>query len=183
MAIERIPYRFVTSRFGAAVFMALLLSQTGCDGRPPEDLPRQKAPNVEFFSAKVNRRLLHVNQALRTRGFTELDEPWRGFLVEQVPSVRELRLKARRCYVVAAVTSEGAQSVQIWLMDSEGADAMHGVSAHRGAGLRYCPTQSGTFYVVTRSSAGHGLVAEQAFSGPTGLEVNLAALFEENESS
>ncbi len=181
MAIERALRRAIT--YGKPVVLFLCLAMhAGCKPAQSKETPLQDTRAVEFFSAKVNQRLERLNKALRTRGFTELNEPWRGFLVEQVPSVRELRLKARRCYVVAAVTSDGVQTVQIWLMDSEGADAMHGVSAHRGAGLRYCPTQSGTFYVVTRSSVGHGLVAEQVFFGPTGLEVDLAALFGENES-
>jgi len=157
-----------------------LASLAACDATPARGRPAvQEAPRaVELRSSAVQTALLAAGRALRTRGFAPLGDEQRGFVVSRASIVHAAPLRSGRCYVAVGAGSVAIAALELTLHDSEGAsvaEAPRAVGAR--SALRFCPPQSGTFYLAARAASGSGIVALRFFEGPGGLEVRVDDLF------
>lgn len=126
---------------------------------------------AEFRSEAVETELERAAAVVRTRGFTDLGEtPWRGFLVDRGAAVDEARMERGSCYVVFAAVSAAMRDLTIALYDSDGGEVAQSAPGTRA--LRYCPPQTGTYFLALRAD-GSGLFAVRRFEGPTGLDIRL----------
>lgn len=151
---------------------------SACDGDASADPPARRA--AEFRSPAVEAELERAATVVRTRGFTDVDgTPWRGFLVDRGAAVDELRLRRGSCYVVLAAVSAAMEDLTIALYDSDGGEVAHSAPGTRA--LRYCPPQTGTYFVALRAE-GSGLFAVARFEGPTGLDIRLDDLARDREA-
>ena len=165
----------------------LLLLILACEGAEAEPTPPRRA--AEFRSDVVDAALEQGSELVRTRGFQELGEPWRGFLVDRGSDVDQVSLRSGSCYVVLGVASEAVRSLELALYDSDGAEVDRQVAARDAeraelgaSALHYCPPRSGTYFVAVRS-VGSGLFAVRRFEGPTGLDVRLEGLLLRREGT
>jgi hypothetical protein len=123
----------------------------------------------EFRSERVTQTLEEAARVVRTRGFSEQGEEWRGFLVEQGTEVRALPMRAWSCHVVVGVGSAALRELDVRVYDADGAEVARDAEQGVIAALRFCPAQNGTYYVTARAVAGSGLFALRSMRGPTGL--------------
>jgi hypothetical protein len=120
---------------------------------------------------------------IRTRGFVALEDPRRGFLVEHGADVRPVSMRSGTCYVVVATSSEAVRELDVRIFDSEGGEAARDANAGPRAALRFCPAQSGAYYVSVQASAGNGVFEARTFRGPTGLDVRIDDVFGEESAA
>jgi hypothetical protein len=157
-----------------------LVTLAACDATPARGRPAaREAPRAaELRSGAVQAAFLAAGRALRTRGFAPIGDEQRGFVVSRASVVHAAPLRSGRCYVAVGAGSAAIAALELTLHDSEGASV---AEAPRTAGarsaLRYCPPQSGTFYLAARAASGSGIVALRVFEGPGGLEVRVDDLF------
>jgi hypothetical protein len=118
-------------------------------------------------------------EIVRTRGFAPSGEPWRGFLVDRASDVRELSMRSGTCHVVLAGASSEVRELNLRVFDSEGSEVVQDATSGPLAALRFCPHQSGTYFVAVQVSAGSGLFEVRSFRGPTGLDVRMDDVFRE----
>lgn len=144
---------------------------------PPPVAEEQAPLAAEFRSSRVDLALADASQVVQTRGFTDRGDEWRGFLLEQAADVHELRMRSGTCYVVLAAGTSALRELDLRLFDSEGSDIAQDDARGAAAALRFCPPQSGTYYVAARASAGTGLFGARTFRGPAGLEIRMDDLF------
>ena len=161
-----------------SVLLALAASAIGCDGAgaPDAGVPRAE----EFRSERVEAMLEGASRVVRTRGFAsegvswpglaEGADVWRGFLLEQGSEVRAIAMRSGSCYVVVAVGSSALRELDLRVFDGDGAEVARDAEPGPAAALRFCPAQSGGYFVAPRAAAGSGLFAVRAFRGPAGLE-------------
>lgn len=150
---------------GALVGCAVLGACTGAEAEEPI---RRAA---EFRSDVVEQRLDRDSDLIRARGFADqVENPWRGFLVDGGAAVDQARFRSGNCYVVLAAASAGIEAMRLGVYDSDGSEVARSEEQRRA--LRYCPPQTGTYFVAVRVT-GSGLFAVRRFEGPTGLEVVL----------
>ncbi len=150
---------------GSALVCALLL---GCTGAEAEEPVRRAA---EFRSDIVEEQLDTNSDLIRARGFADQAETaWRGFLVDGGAAVDQARFRSGNCYVVLAAASEGIEALRVGVYDSDGTEVARSEEQRRA--LRYCPPQTGTYFVAVRVN-GSGLFAVRRFEGPTGLDIVL----------
>jgi hypothetical protein len=131
----------------------------------------------EFRSSRVQQAMEGADGVLRTRGFGLFGEEWRGFLVENDTTIHELQMRSGTCYVAVAAASEAVRELDLRVFDSDGGEVAQDTETGSLSALRYCPGQSGSYYLAARASAGSGLFAVRTFRGPTGLAVRLDDLF------
>lgn len=151
----------------------------GCDtGQPDPEMTDPTAPRAaEYRSARVDEALEAASEVVRTRGFSTLDDAFRGFVVEHTADVREQLMRSGTCYVVLAAASAAMRELDVRIYDSDGVEVVQDMNDGPLAALRFCPAQSGTYYVTIRASAGSGLYAVNTFRGPTGLDIRTDDLF------
>jgi hypothetical protein len=160
----------------AAVTVLVLCLQVGCDeaeARNHEPAPRAE----EFRSGPVDAALDSATEVVRTRGFSQDGDDWRGFVVQRDTKVTELPMRAGSCYVVIAAGSDALRELGLRLFDTDGGEVARGVQAGSRNALHHCPPQSGTHYLGVRAATGNGLFAVRRFRGPTGLDVRLDDIF------
>lgn len=159
--------------------VALALVVGACDVTPVAEAPDGPAPirAGEYRSPRVERAIEAATDVVRTRGFAELGEPWRGFLVDHAAEVEERAMRTGTCYLVLAAASSAMRELNLRVFDSEGGEVMQDTTTGSMAALRYCPAQSGTYYVTIHASSGSGLFEVRFFRGPTGLEIRVDDLF------
>ena len=148
----------------------------GCDEDAVAAPPAERA--ADFRADAVNRSLEAASAVVRTRGFAAGGDPWRGFLVEHQAGVEEAPMRAGTCTVVLAAASAALRELHLGIYDADGATVAEAKGPGRAA-ARYCPSQSGTYYVAVRAAAGNGLFQVRRFRGPTGLDVRLDDVFRE----
>lgn len=149
-----------------------------------EPLPaaEPEAPRAASYrSPPLEATLGDAGESLETRGYAAKGETWRGFLVQQDAVVRELPLRSGACTVLLGTASPGLRELDLHVFDADGAEVAGDDLTGPHAALRYCPTQSGTYYLVARSRTGNGLFAARRFAGPTGLVVRVDDLFPEDK--
>ena len=139
-----------------------------CACRQPAE-PGEEIRAEEFASDELEGRLDSASDQVTARGFTMVEDMWRGFLIDRGTSVHEVELRSGRCHVFVAVGSEAIESFDITVFDSDGSEAHQsdGVNA-----IRFCAPQSGVYF-VTLSPTGSGLFSVRLFSGPPGLDARL----------
>ena len=161
------------------VLSALLL---GCDAPDPgPTTPSGEAPRAasEFRSSRVGAAIDAASALVRTRGFAAVESDWRGFLVEHSSDVRSVPMRSGTCYVAIAAASDGVRDLSLRVFDSDGGEVMSDGATGPLAALRFCPSQSGPYYVAAVASAGSGLFEVRTFRGPTGLEIRMDDVFRE----
>lgn len=157
--------------------LALALSACGeASGDAPEP-PEERA--AEYRSSSVQQAMDAAASLVRTRGFAGTGEEWRGFLVDHASDVRELPMRSGTCYVVIGAASSAVRELNLRVFDSDGGEVVHDSTSGALAALRFCPSQSGTYYVAAHASAGSGVFEVRAFRGPTGLEIRIDDIFRE----
>ena len=135
---------------------------------------------AEFRSARIEEALDGASEVVQTRGFSPLERgASRGFLVESATDVREESMRSGTCYVVLAAASAEMRELDVRIYDSGGVEVVGDASEGAQAALRFCPSQSGTYFVAVRAAAGAGLFEVRTFRGPTGLEIRTDDLFRE----
>jgi len=150
----------------------------GEDDGPPVRADSPEPPRAaSYVSAPLERELAHAAQVVETRGYAAKGPPWRGFLVQQSPSTRALRLRSGQCIVVAAAASPAVRELDLRVFDADGGEVGQDALAGRSSALRFCPSQSGTYYLVARATAGNGLFTSRRFVGPSGLEIRVDDIF------
>lgn len=140
-----------------------------------QDPPRA----AEFRSSRVSSAMDAASEIVRTRGFTPAGPVWRGFLVDHASDVHELAMRAGTCHVLLAGASAEVRELNLRVFDSEGSEVVQDATSGALAALRFCPHQSGTYFVAVQVSAGSGLFEVRSFRGPTGLDVRMDDVFRE----
>jgi hypothetical protein len=162
-----------------AAVAGLLALATAC-GQESEGPIAPPAPRAaEFRSPGVQQAMDSASGLVRTRGFAVLGDDWRGFLVDHASDVREVSMQSGTCYVVLAAASTAVRELNLRVFDSDGGEVVHDGTTGRLAALRFCPSQTGTYYVAVHASAGSGLFEVRTFRGPTGLEIRMDDVFRE----
>ncbi|GAB5548536.1 MAG: hypothetical protein RLO52_31215 [Sandaracinaceae bacterium] len=167
------------------VSLALALLLTACDGEAaladpagaPAEGPGDTPRAADYRSPRVQQAMESASDVVQTRGFSALGEPWRGFLVDQAADVREQPMRAGTCYLVLGAGSSALRELNLRVFDSDGGEVVQDAMDGASAALRFCPSQSGTYFVAVRAAAGSGLFEVRIFRGPTGLEVRMDDLF------
>jgi hypothetical protein len=164
-------------------FAALaMLTALGCDETAADPAIGALEPEpraADFRSARVEQAIEAAAEVVETRGFASAGEPWRGFLVEHASEVREEAMRAGTCYVVLGAGSAAVRELNLRVFDSDGGAVVADSDGGALAALRFCPAQSGTYYVSVQAALGSGLFAVRMFRGPTGLEIRTDDLFRE----
>lgn len=162
-------------------WLLLLLSLASCDPPPGDPPPAPDAPRAatEFRSSRVQGAIEAASALVRTRGFAAMESDWRGFLVEHSSDVREVPMRSGTCYVGLAAASGGVRDLNLRVFDSDGGEVVSDGATGPLAALRFCPSQSGTYYVAVVASSGSGLFEVRTFRGPTGLEIRMDDVFRE----
>lgn len=160
---------------------ACLLVLVGCDpGETGVTTVEPEPPRAaEYRSARVEEAVDAASEVVRTRGFSTRDDAFRGFLVEHAADVREKPMRSGTCYVVLAAGSSAIRELDVRIYDSDGVEAVQDGDDGPMAALRFCPAQSGIYYVTVRASAGSGLYEVRTFRGPTGLDIRTDDIFRE----
>lgn len=163
--------------------LALALTACGQAETEPVDVdpePRGEARRAdEFRSSRVEEAVEAASEVVQTRGFATMDDAWRGFLVEHSVEVRERPMRSGTCYVALAAGSSAVRELNVRVYDSDGGEVVQDATDGPRAALRFCPSQSGTYYLTVRATAGSGLVEVRTFRGPTGLDIRVDDLFRE----
>jgi hypothetical protein len=120
-----------------------------------------------------------ASELVRTRGFAASGPEWRGFLVEHGSDTREESMRPGTCSVVLGAASRSMRELDLRVFDSDGGEVAQDATSGALAALRFCPSQSGTYYVAVHASAGSGLFEVRSFRGPTGLEIRIDDVFRE----
>ncbi len=168
-AAARAWYRLPMPTRALSVLLSVAALGVACENGAGAEPPVRRA--AAFRSDAVEADLERAAAVVRTRGFTDLgDTPWRGFLVDRGAAVDEVRMGHGSCYVVVAAVSPAMRDLSIALYDSDGGEVAQSAPGTRA--LRYCPPQTGTYFVALRAE-GSGLFAVRRFEGPTGLDVRL----------
>jgi hypothetical protein len=186
MSSATMAHRRQTSIPGVAAAVAFLAmsAASDCGAEEPTAPPDVPAAAGAFRSVAVETAARAAVRVLRTRGYEELGDPHRGFLVEGATLTLEAALRSDSCYVALLTSSEALIAATLTLHDSEGtAVARSGGVPAGDVALRLCPTHSGTYYLGVRADAGSGLVRVDLLSGPTGLDVRLDDLFGPSRAS
>ncbi len=161
------------------VAMLVALAAVGCgtEGAVAEVEEPQPSGAAEYRSARVSEAVEAASEVVQTRGFATRSDAVRGFLVEHTAEVREKSLRSGTCYVVLAAASAAMRELDVRIYDSEGREVVSDSDDGPTAALRFCPTQTGTYYVTVRAAAGSGLYEVRTFRGPTGLDIRTDDLF------
>jgi len=88
-----------------------------------------------------------------------------------------LGLRAGECSVVIVNASAALEELVIRVHGADGGELARSSGGDAHAALRYCPPNAGTYYVAAVARRGSGLYAMENFSGPTGIDLDLATLF------
>lgn len=161
-------------------FFALALVACGCGQTTDAPTPIQDEPRAaEYRSSRIAQAVDAAAEVVETRGFSEGGESWRGFLVEHGSEVREVPMRTGTCWVVLAASSSNVRELILRVFDSDGGAVVEDTDSGPRAALRFCPSQSGTYYVAAQAAIGSGLFEVRTFRGPTGLEIRTDDLFRE----
>lgn len=161
------------------LLIALLLAGCGEDTDAQASVDPEPTRADEYRSARVAEAMEAASEIVQTRGFATMDDAWRGFLVEHAAEVRERPMRSGTCYVVLAAGSAAMRELNVRIFDSDGGEVVQDATDGPRAAVRFCPSQSGTYYVTVRASAGSGLIEARTFRGPTGLQIRVDDLFRE----
>ncbi|MCB9591609.1 MAG: hypothetical protein H6719_02650 [Sandaracinaceae bacterium] len=162
-----------------------LLLVAGCDAgssAAATDDPTS-ARASQFRSSAVTEAIDAASEVVQTRGFAGRDDEVRGFLVEHAVEARETPMRSGTCYVAIAAASAAMRELDLRIYDSDGVEVASDTDDGPRAGLRFCPTQTGTYYLTARATAGSGLYQLRTFRGPTGLEIRTDDLFRDVPAS
>lgn len=157
------------------------LSIAGCNrssATAPSDEDVRRATLPDFQSPALDRVLQGAADSLRTRGFTEDGSVVRAFVVEHGAHIAEATMRTSACYVIAGAGSSALNALTLSIYDGDGLEVANEAGSSARVALRYCPAQSGTYYVSARAAHGSGLVTLRRFRGPTGIAVRTDDLFE-----
>ncbi len=154
---------------------------TGCDrAEAAQPVPVQRA--ASFRSRAVDAALDKAGDALQTRGFAPDGTQWRGFLVDRASKVTDVSMSSGTCYVVIGEGSSAVREARPAHLRQRRGRGGPGLHLGAGAVLRYCPAQSGRYYLAARATAGSGLFGVRRFRGPTGLHIRVDDLFKQPPS-
>ncbi|MBK8169217.1 MAG: hypothetical protein IPK60_02595 [Sandaracinaceae bacterium] len=156
---------------------ALLVACSSSAAKERSEEERAQSAPPPFSSQHLDDELARAAEAMRTRGFSDDGTAVRGFVVEHAAHVTEAPLRTSACYVVVATSSSALRALSLEIFDSEGLAVANSEAISPRVALRYCPAQSGTYYVSARAATGSGLFALRRFRGPTGIAVRLDDLF------
>lgn len=149
---------------------AILAVECGSAGSPDAGIAVTEGVRAdEFRSARVSATIEAAARVVRTRGFSNEGEEWRGFLLEQGTQVRSMSMRTGSCYVVVGSGSSALRELDLRIFDGDGAEVARDAEQGSVAAMRFCPAESGTYFVAARAAAGSGLFAVRELRGPTGL--------------
>ncbi len=156
--------------------MVLLIA---CEAEPrAEATTADPSPRAaEFRSSAVSQAVDAASEVVETRGFTAQEGDARGFLVEHAADARETSMRSGTCYVAIAAGSAALRELDLRIHDPDGLEVAGDTDDGPRAALLFCPTQTGTYYLTVRATAGGGLYQVRTFRGPTGLEIRTDDLF------
>ena len=142
-------------------------------------MAEQHAPRSarDFYSVPLESALDRVAGRLVTRGFTPEGERHRGFLVEGTSSSAPLSMRSGECSILVLETSGALGELVLRVHGPDGGELARNAGRGGHAALRYCPPNTGTYYVTYTARRGSGLYCAAAFRGPNGIEMDLAGLF------
>ena len=166
----------------ALLAIAAVVGALGCDQAAPVDpalAPEEPARARDYRSPRVTQAVEAASEVVRTRGFAAEGEPSRGFLVDRAAEVSEQAMRTGTCYVLLAAGSAEIRELDVRVFDSDGGEVVQDANTGSRSALRFCPSQSGTYFVAVQASAGSGLYELRRFRGPTGLEIRIDDLFRE----
>lgn len=161
--------------------LSLILLAGACEEPRVAAAPSGDAPPraAEFRSPSVARAVDAASEVVQTRGFAAQSDDARGFLVEHATEARETPMRSGTCYVAVAAGSSAMRELDLRIYDADGVEVASDTNDGARAALLFCPTQTGTYYLTTRASAGSGLYQLRTFRGPTGLDIRTDDLFRE----
>lgn len=159
----------------SALACVVSCNRTSATAPSAEDLQRASQP--DFQSTPLDRTLQVAAESLRTRGFTEDGSVVRAFVVEHAAHIAEASMRTSACYVIAGASSSALTAMSLSVYDGDGLEVATAADPSSRVALRYCPAQSGTYYVSARAVRGSGLVTLRRFRGPTGIAVRTDDLF------
>jgi len=165
------------SVYGYLLCVAVAAASCSDNGAAAAPAAERVAPAAEFRSRRVDGALDDASALLRTRGLARDGGDWRGFLVDTGSQTSEVSMRSGTCYVLIGAASSALRELDLRVFDSDGGEVARDANAGRRAGLRFCPAQSGTYYVAARAAIGSGLFAVRRFKGPTGLGVRVDDVF------
>lgn len=157
----------------------MLVGLLAACGQASREAPPDPPRAAEFRSPAVQQAIEAASAVVQTRGFATLGEEWRGFLVDHASDVRAVPMRSGTCYVALAAASSAVRELNLRVFDSDGGEVVHDGTSGPLAALRFCPSQSGTYYVAVHASSGSGLFEVRTFRGPTGLEIRIDDVFRE----
>ncbi|NOY91814.1 MAG: hypothetical protein GXP55_11510 [Deltaproteobacteria bacterium] len=160
--------------------MGILLGACGGD-HATQAAPEEHSAR-DFYAAPLEAALDDVAERLVTRGFTPEGERVRGFLVEGTAGSTPLALRSGECSVVVLEASGALVETVLRVHGPEGGELARSAGGPGHAALRYCPVNTGSYYISYSARRGSGLYALASFRGPNGIELDLAALFPESSA-
>ena len=173
---QRVDGRRLVALDIVSVLVAVLCVTGGC--RTDTNASDAGTPTVSplFRSAKLDAVLEGAASRLLTRGLVSHVSVQRGFLAEGGTHVQEVLMRTSQCYVVLNAGSAELNELRCRVYDNEGGVLAERSEAGGIVALQFCPSETGTYYIVLEAIVGGGLVASQVFRGPTGLDVYLEDL-------
>jgi hypothetical protein len=166
-----------------AAFGGLCAVGTACEERETIAADEVAPAAGAFRSVAVEESAAAATRTLRTRGYEEVGEPRRAFLVEGAALTLETSLRSGSCYVALLASSDALTAATLTLHEGDGAAVARSSGVPSGdVALRFCPAHTGTYYLGVRADAGSGLVHVALLSGPSGLDVRLDDLFGPHEA-
>lgn len=155
-----------------------ILLLVACEAAPRAEATADPSPRAaEFRSSAVSQAVDAASEVVETRGFAAQQGDARGFLVEHAADARETSMRSGNCYVAIAAGSAALRELDLRIHDPDGLEVAGDTGDGPRAALLFCPTQTGTYYLTVRATAGSGLYQVRTFRGPTGLEIRTDDLF------
>ncbi len=128
-------------------------------------------------TAPPARAMLELSRTLAGLQFSPTGQEGRSFIVKGGTLSIPLETAAGRCYVFASTSSRDLADLDSYLFQASGAEVDQDRRRDNHPTIRYCPTETGTMYLVFEDYDGTGLFYWAVFSGPGDAQVSVADLF------
>lgn len=167
-----------------ALCLAMLLA-VGCRwGKPAHDSGTPApTPSIESTAPldALSRRFGRVRNALRKRGYREVQTLPREFALEGTGVAKPLDLPTGSCSTVAALGGGGLRDLRLTLYDASGAAVAADSANREGALVHVCPQGEAVtlpYYLVFEAHEGSGAIAAALFNSPPGTGEGFEGIFD-----